>query len=563
VAAVDALTHVSSGEATAIRALAFPDVWAAHLNLWLDSHPFDLRGREYEIDILRDEADIIYVPKGAQLGLSVAFILKAAHAVIQRRKNVLYLLPLKAGSVQFVQARIDPLIDSNKSLKAEFTRTDNRVQKQTRGGVNWYIRGTNIKTELREVPVDLLIFDERDVANEDNIPLARERISGSRYQRTYELSTPTIDGHGVYAESAWYASDRRRWHVRCPHCNTPQVVSFEDNVENWLDFEAQTGLCCCQRCKKPWNDEQRADMNATGQWVADNLGADKRGYHISQLNSPTKKLSTLLGNYFEGQNDVRLLKVFYNEGLGLPFAAPGDKFTIELLDRCRQSYMLGGIPASPVYYGIDVQYESLYVVGWTVDRNEKRLWDVKLITASGDRTKWQVLEEEVLARTPNWLALIDAHPAKEEVETLGKKYGGKVWMAFLKDAPKQSETARFHNFKWGETPVVDVDKTMVMDGYIKHFIDGRVALPGDARELGEYVPQKGYNGFYNQHLQMVRVEQPDANDEMKARWVKNKNPDHWHHAGALGFAATLKEIPLVVSPEVGDLFRSAGGFIGR
>jgi hypothetical protein len=42
----------------------------------------------------------------------------------------MYLLPLKAGSKMFVQARIDPIIESNKALEHTFSRTNNVVQKQ-------------------------------------------------------------------------------------------------------------------------------------------------------------------------------------------------------------------------------------------------------------------------------------------------------------------------------------------------------------------------------------------------------------------------------------------------
>jgi hypothetical protein len=533
-----------------------------------------MKGREYERAILRDEHPHIIIPKGAQLGLTSTAIVKCSHCCDSRRKNVMYLLPLKAGSKMFVQARIDPIIESNRELQHTFSRTNNVVQKQTIHGTNWYIRGTNIRTELREVPVDFLVLDERDVMNEDNLPDAYERISGSKYARVMELSTPTVDGHGVYAEDAWKATDKNMWWVRCPHCNAAQVLMFEENVEPWLGDEAESSLCCCSHCHKPLSDDDRADMNSTGEWVPENLNADKRGYYVNQLNSPTKPLASMLANFFRGQHDVKLLKAFHNNGLGLPFSAPGDKFSAELLDGARKSYQLGGMPDGPVFYGIDVQYEALYLTGWTLKNRRLRLWDAQIITGQAGRSKWTVLDEDILPRTNNWLALIDAHPAKEEVETLCKKWAGRVWMAFEKDAPNQPETCDFQKFKFGEVPKVNIDRTMAFDGYIKKYIDGLAELPRDARELGEHMPRLGYSGFYHQHLQMVRVEQATASEsttgsaksyateQIKARWVKNKVADHWHHAAMFGFAATMRDVPLEIPAEVGDVLRAAGGFIG-
>ncbi len=41
------------------------------------------------------------------------------------------------------------------------------------------IRGTNIWNELREIPADVLVLDERDMMVEDNLPEAFARLDGS------------------------------------------------------------------------------------------------------------------------------------------------------------------------------------------------------------------------------------------------------------------------------------------------------------------------------------------------------------------------------------------------
>jgi phage terminase large subunit GpA len=563
---------VSNADARAIQALAWPDAWASGLNLLVDAHPFSLVGREYQQQMLRDESKVIIAPKGAQLGWTTLFILKTLHSIIMRGWHILYLLPLKQGSVSFVQGRIDPVIDSNPQLKKEFSRTDNRAQKQSRSGVNMYIRGTNIETELREVPADILVLDERDKANEDNLDDARARLDGSGIGRVYELSTPTVDGHGVYSETGFLATDQMRWWVACPGCSSYQVLSFEENVLPYLGdtVEESVESCRCSHCQRVLTDDDRASMNATGKWVPDNPGAVKRGYHLSQLNSPTKSLADaelgFLVNWFKGQMDAKKLKAFYNLGLGLPYTAPGDKFTIELLDKCRSDYSLGGIPESTVFIGIDQGYDILYVTMWTRAKGRFRLWQVKTITTQGAKSKWVQLEEEVLSRISNWVTVCDAHPDKEDTEALSKKYPGRFWMGFEKDRPDQPDTADFIKHKHGDPAKVNIDRTMAFDSYIKAFLDGNVLLPREARDLGEHMPKLAYNAFYHQHMQMVRVEQADAQERIVARWVNSKDgsgkkPDHWHHASMFGWVAGLKDAPLVVPQDVGQVFQAAGGLV--
>lgn len=571
----------SRSEARAIQSLSWPDIWGEDLNLEVDAHPFDLRGREYERDILRDESQFICVPKGAQLGFTTLFILKSMHSIIKRNKQVLYLLPLKSGSVTFVQARIDPILDSNKSLAKEFSRTDNRSQKQTVRGTNWYIRGTNIHTELREVPADILVLDERDKANEENLDDAYARLDGSTYRRAWELSTPTIDGYGIYGEDGWESTDKMRWWVACPHCGSFQVISFDDNVLPNLGDTLQESQdsCRCTHCHKALTDDDRANMNATGKWVPEAPGAAKRGYHLSQFNSPTKSLAEprmgILSSWFAGQVDVLKLKSFYNLGLGLPYTAPGDKFTVELMDSCRGDFALGGIPEGPLFIGVDVGHDILYVTIWTQSKRQRRLWKVQTITSRAGETKWSIFERDILNSLSNWICVIDAHPDKEDVEALSIKYSGRLWMGFEKDRPDQEVTAKYQEAKWQEPAKVNIDRTMAFDSLIKSYLDGNSILPRDARDLGEYLPGKAYNGFYHHHLMMTRVQQADTSERMVARWVNGKvhtdgkktapksgnRPDHWHHADMFALVASMQDVPLSIASEVGEVFFAAGGLV--
>ena len=552
---------MSSQVAAALQAQVHADMWAEYLKLRVDGHPFSMVGREYERDILRDEHPAMVIPKGAQMGLTTVFIVRSFHRVIKRKWHGLYLLPLKTGSKPFVQQRIDPVIDSNPEIKRRFKSVDNTMHKQTVHGVALYIRGTNIWSELREIPVDFIVYDERDVMVEKNLPEAEARMDGSLVKQTAELSTPTVPGHGVDAEDAWGASDQHRWHVRCPHCSRFQNFTVDENVV--IGDTADDCFLRCMFCKKAISDHDRALANATGHWDADNPGANKRGYHINQLNSPTKPIAgekSFMTNYFKGQRDGEKLRAWHNNNQGMPFVAAGDQFTPDLLDKCRMNgHTEGGIPAGPVYIGVDVG-NFLHVKASYIKGGKRVLWQLKLLGQKGDKTHWAQLDEW-LASLGSFTCVIDAVPEKTMAQELSKKYPGRVFVGFEEDRPAQAEMAVFSPVKRGEVAKVNIDRTAAFDHVIKTYMDGNVVLTANARELGEHMPRLNYNGFYHQMIQQVRAPEYDKSDRLIYRWKKNKKPDHWHHADMFEMIATEKEPYVALSPQQAELFERSGNVI--
>lgn len=514
------------------------------MGLKVDARPFSLQGREFVRQIIRDNSPEIVCPKAAQMCYTVTAITITLHRTTERKWNGLYLLPLKTGAIPFVQGRIDTVIESNPLLGEKFGSVDNRLHKQTVEGVNLYVRGTNIERELHEVPVDFQIWDERDRMVEENLDIARHRMDGSEIRRLMILSTPTVEGYGVYAEDAWDDSDQHRWEVPCPGCNRYQVLNFEDtNIgHSNLKMGDKPDECVveCAYCHREISDTDRIEMNEFGRWTAFQPDGRLRGYHISQLNSPTQPLYEIVRDYFLGQRDIRKLKAFWNQNMGMPYAAPGDKISAELLDKCRVSgYHMGGIPNSYLAIGIDVG-TLLHVWCWHFDRQgRKMLWNLKLFRNWNDLDKF-------LSTLSSWTGIIDAHPEKTKSHELAMKYHGKLRIGFSDEREQASEMANFFPLKTKEAGRVNIDKTMALDTLIQDMLNGAVILPPDARDLGEQMPRKGFNGMYYQLTQMVRMEEENTRGNLVGRWKKNSNADHWHHAAMFATVAATKRPTLSI-----------------
>src|SRR5262245_27026836 len=514
------------------------------MKLRVDGRDFTLQGREFVRQVIRDFSPVIVIPKAAQMCFTVTFITKTLHHISERRLNGLYLLPLKTGAIPFVQARIDPVIESNPHLPSQFSSVDNRLHKQSIRGHNLYIRGTNIERELQEVPVDFEIWDERDRMVDENLPDARHRMDGSDFRRLVILSTPTVEGYGVYAEDGWDDSDQHRWEVPCPRCRRWQVLNFDDPGLEHTSLKLGDGPRDCELecvfCHRRITDNQRKVINAKGRWRPHNLNGNIRGYHINQFNSPTQPLHEIMADYFHGQRDARRLKAFFNQNMGRPYTAAGDKITIELLDKCRQEgYSCWGRPNSYLAIGIDIGM-LIHCWCWQFDRwNRKMLWGIKIFR------QWDELDK-FLAGVVSWVGIMYAHPEKTKAHELVLKYRGKLRLGFSDDREQAHEMATWFPLKKGEAGRVNIDKSAALDTFIQDMLNGRVILPMNARELGELLPRKPFNGFYSQQLQMVRVEEENTRGTLVARWKKNRNPDHWHHAGMFATVAAHQKPPLSV-----------------
>lgn len=545
-----------------IRHLSRPDRWAVDLKLKVDGRPFTLDGREYVIQVMRDTSRKIVVKKAAQTAFTISFVVTAFHRIVERKWAHLYLLPLKQGAIPFAQKRIDPIINGNEYLKAQFTAVDNRLHKQTNDDISLLIRGTNVESEMQETPTDCIVFDEYDRMTTDWLEDAKHRVDGSPVKKLTYLSTPSVPGHGIDNEKMWWASDQHKWEIPCPGCGRFQSLNFNDHVrigDDMFDCSVE-----CEFCSRAFTDLERAALNKDGRWVATSLDGKFRGYAINQLNSPTVELSDIMEGFFEGQSDAKVLKSHFNQARGEPYVSPGDQISPELLDKCRDpAITLGGIPGGHIGIGIDVGHDDIYVEADVINRfHQRQLYGLWYFKDRPGKSAWEQLDEKVLRPIGSWTAVCDAHPDKRGARALSLKYPGRFWIGFERDRPDQEEIANWKKFTRGEAAKVIIDRTMAFDQVIHEMMTGNYLIPSNARELGEVMPRRDYNRFYSDLIQQVRVEEEDARGVVRAQWVANGNKDHYHHSGMFALIACMKRPRLRVPSGVGNAVKQAGTLVG-
>jgi hypothetical protein len=366
-------------------ATATPLVWSIHdyAALWLWNpdrpEPLTFRGYEYLTRPLDDAAPRIVIQKAAQVGATVMAAVRAIWFVDVFAGHTLYLFPTHAAARRFCRGRLRVLIERSPYLRSRFrTCRDQHLQA---GDVNLYCHGGRSRTEVMSVPVQYLTLDEQDEMYQSRpdlprpwsaVDLARQRLSGQRWSWELHLSTPTIPDHGIAAEFA--RSDQQHYHPRCPRCcryvrlTWPEALLWQRVPRG--EEPAAPGQprryrvsFCCPRCRQPWDEAERRQAIRDGRWIADYPSRSLRGYHLSQLLSPTQSPGRLAQAWIEAQGKPTRMQVFFNAVLGLPYTAEGARLDASWIEAAQ---VRGGgwmqSQASWSVMGADVGPAGLHVV---------------------------------------------------------------------------------------------------------------------------------------------------------------------------------------------------------
>lgn len=314
---------------------------------------------------------------------------------------VMVCLPGEVSAHKWVAQKLNPMIEETPAVRATLTSTDSRNGANRRefkdfAGGQLYIEHAGSPSRLKSTSVRTLIVDELDefaanlVGGDDPVAMLDGRTSAfpATYKRLY-ISTPQIRGLSRI-EALWEKSDRRRYHVPCPHCGEEQPLEWAGlrwgpRVDGVVTGVAYT----CRECGALIDEHHKTGMIAAGRWVAENPGAKVRGYHINCLYYQIglgPRWADLVEMWHDAQNDPAKLKTFINDRLAEPWEDPAMRAVKHnvIADRA-ESYAMRAAPCGvlAVTAGVDTQDNRLavQVVGWG---RGLQFWTLDYIELPGD-----------------------------------------------------------------------------------------------------------------------------------------------------------------------------------
>lgn len=469
---------------------------------------------------MRDcDAELMVGQKAAQLGYTEVALDKCYYAIDIKGTSVMYVLPASnPDASDFSTSRFDPALELSPHLRNLFSDVKNIGHKRA-GSANLYIRGSRSRSQLKSVPVGLLILDELDEFNQDNIPLIFERLSGQREKQTFMLSTPTIDHFGI--NSYFRKSTQNHFFFVCPHCSKWTELTFPEclviTAEDWSDPSIYDSHLICKECKHELDHQAKPEWLSKNRWIPTFSDRIIEGFHVNQLYSPTVEPYKLAESYLKGLSNPSDEQEFYNSKLGLTHVVEGARVQDDNIQNCTgQHRKVHTFSGGLVTMGIDVgKWLHFEITLWHRDGNDPdpNVRAFGKVLYEGKVTNFEELDTYM--RDFNVVhAVIDANPERRKALEFAQRNYGRVHMCFYANGV----SARNLNIN-DELHTVSVDRTSWLDMSLGRFHNERIKIPLDASEE------------YKRHLKaLVRIYKKDALGNPIGKYERGSLDDHYAHA---------------------------------
>lgn len=498
--------------------------------------PYSFKFHPWCREIHDSKASFNTIMKGAQLGLTEVAINLAFFTVDVKKRDVLYVLPTALNASDFAKSRFNTALLNSPHLNGLFTDTNTIGLKQA-GGVNLYIRGSRGDSNLKSIPVSVLILDEMDEMDQKQIWLAFERLSGQIEKSVLSLSTPKVPKTGIH--KLYLQGTQEHFFFKCPRCGRKTEFVFPDCLEicgdDITDPDVKLSFLKCKECKKRIEQEEKSEFLKDGFWQATaQVSEDHRSFNINQLYSYTVTASDLAIAHFRGLGDEAAMVEYHNSKQGLPYIPEEGQITDEDIDNAIGNYVksdqyptLGtercivmGIDQGKrnnviiVEYmirggGGDINAAAFAKVLWEgeVDGNDFSLMDHLM-------WDWQVK-----------CCVLDADPQINDARRFARRFPNFVYLCRYRRGPVGKEIQISEEDSGA--PIITVDRSNWLDATLGRFKSNRISLPTDS------------SNKLKTHLKnLVRTYEKDTQNNPRAIYI-NTGDDHFTHALAYAEMAFL------------------------
>lgn len=230
----------------------------------------------------------------------------------------------------------------------------NTILHKSFAGGHVTVAGANAPASLASRPVRMVLCDEIDRypasagTEGDPVKLAEKRTNNFWNRKIILVSTPTVKGESRI-EKEWELSDKRRFHVPCPHCGHEHVLAW-GNVRFEKENPSATRMVC-PSCEKEFSNGQKNAAVRRGRWIATAPFRGIAGFHLNELYSPWKTIAEVVEDFLEAKTDPMKLQVWVNTSLGETWEGQGDSVSEhELMERV-ENYP-AEVPARGLYLTI-------------------------------------------------------------------------------------------------------------------------------------------------------------------------------------------------------------------
>lgn len=476
--------------------------WLANFIETPEGRRYSFEGRPYLVEIAADAVSHPYlvIEKGSQLGMTVLFILALFYQMARGElpAGAVYFFPTDGDVRDLSKTKAEPLI--RKNYFVTLCPRPGDVYLKSFAGKWLFFRGTVSTVRMKMLSADIACFDEADEITPEARKVAQERIHASPLQWQRHFSIPSVPGYGI--DQSFQASDQRYWTFLCAGCRHEfdLETTFPKSLARHNDG---TVTRCCPQCQRG------LDLNE-GRWIARNPSSKVRGYHLSQLFSPSINPADLL-NEFETTDR---LGAFFRGRIGLPYveaAGKVDKSEVLALqdpDRPRVETSL-----TPCYLGVDVG-KVLHWVAVNVEGKKIR------VLGMGEEKSFDDMRRRLHAFHAS-RTVMDALPDAYKAIEFAKALHPKVWLSYYNVSRPQPPT--FSEDEERKFLRVDSNRTERLDKLIDMVRTGRSAL-----EIPRQDPV--VEEFAYHFTQLIRTEEADPETgELTRRYLKI-GADHYAHA---------------------------------
>lgn len=324
----------------------------------------------------RDVRQVVFM-KSAQVGATEILNNICGYYMAHQPAPMLIMQPTLDMGKAWSKDRLAPMLRDTPCLThmvgAKRSKdSDNTIMHKAFPGGHLTIAGANSAASLASRPIRLVLSDEVDRyppsagAEGDPLNLAIKRTTTFWNRKIYVCSTPTVEGESRI-EAAFEESDKRHFHVPCPHCDEFQRLKWS-NV-TWDKGEPHNAYYACDHCGGVITDSQKHSMLIQGKWVAEKEFRGTAGFHINEIYSPWVKFGEMATAFLEAKKNTETLKTWTNTALGECWTEDGDELDATNIFSRAAKYDKAPEGVLCLTCSVDVQDDRLEceVKGWGVD----------------------------------------------------------------------------------------------------------------------------------------------------------------------------------------------------